>query len=257
MSDIKPAMNLASSSSLGMKVEKAADVAESELGLQSARDMKNEPMDEPSPLPLPVPSGSAIAVLDDDDEPERSLAADGPRTCVVCFTTFGNAAALAIHVRESKHTNMRMRTHKCGVCSTTFTNATALADHARTNDHVRKRPHECHVCHLAFTKRANRERHMKKQHPNVRTYKCDVCGMSFASAAAFTQHSKKHARQRHECDMCEMTFSARSNLDRHVQEHMQAHDDGTSTSRRVTRSSGRARATMTTGQAHGQSHAHA
>mmetsp|Transcript_12179 Transcript_12179/g.50432 ORF Transcript_12179/g.50432 Transcript_12179/m.50432 type:complete len:462 (-) Transcript_12179:141-1526(-) len=93
-----------------------------------------------------------------------------------------------------------------------------VSESARMKSELRRKPHQCETCGMAFKRAYDMKRHGIAVHNKVRDFKCLHCGRMFTQSG----HMHEHVRVAHTglnlhgCSECGKQFGTKSKLERHT-----------------------------------------
>ena len=77
---------------------------------------------------------------------------------------------------------------------------------------------KCNICEKKFTRRVDRDRHVREVHSKEKRIKCPDCDLTFSRQEYMFRHrTTSHTRSasKFKCEICEKLFTQQCNLDRH------------------------------------------
>nr|CAB3265787.1 uncharacterized protein zf(c2h2)-69 [Phallusia mammillata] len=181
----------------------------------------------------PTISSAESYSVNNKDLANRTKTNDGC-ACMICGEQFATSGAVDAH-RAGTTCGIGVRTSSngrklfwCRLCDYASFEKSTILRHQRT--HTGIRPYSCKFCSLAFTTKANCERHIRKRHQGDVDTEMDVkssvlCDQDLLKQARSggeavpTQQNITPSRERlfrFRCRMCRAMFSSRSNGARHV-----------------------------------------
>lgn len=138
-----------------------------------------------------------------------------------CDKKFLRKSHLNSHIK-SKHLNIK---HSCDGCEAQFTTSGALKMHMRIVHKGIKDDFSCSYCGQKFSRRNNRDQHVRDLHENTESHSCQDCGKSYKTIACLKDHFlKKHSdkkQSKYICTECGKQFDTKSHLNFHVETVLQ------------------------------------
>lgn len=163
---------------------------------------------------------------------------DPPSICKYCGKSFRINSSLKQHLK--KHEGVIVM-HHCPDCLIPFTAEKDFENHLKWHHSIGQPSHECQVCHKAFKKACDLQKHRRihtgkaRQKISVgkililrfnlllgdRPYKCNQCAKTFTHATSLRNHRAGiHSSDRpFQCSFCGKKFAFLGNLKVHTRSH--------------------------------------
>lgn len=145
--------------------------------------------------------------------PQKKKSEQKQCLCPECGKTYKHQRTLRNH-RLFHHTEGGGPRVTCGMCKKTFTRSADLQSHVN-KQHIGQKPFDCSKCHkkCACKRNANPNRHTCVQ---ITKYACDVCGKEYKHKSTLKAHTNTHTHTlAHSCPRCFYPFMYRTQLLRH------------------------------------------
>lgn len=140
------------------------------------------------------------------------------KICEICGYSTKKTHDFKRH-QVSKHTNEYC--FKCNLCDKGFYTQYEFNEHQ--NVHTMRRPYQCELCGMDYSRRSSLVLHRIRKHPETfdASKRCHICNAVYLNKDTLTEHIATHSqgRKKYHCDICGKGLLSRAILKVHERGH--------------------------------------